>query len=66
MSIQDLLDISRRVLTEEQREELQRRSQETCDRLHKEFMERHRCSECGADTWNYSHLFSCSLRGSGF
>lgn len=66
MSIADLITLSRRKLTDEEYAELRRRSRLLCEKQEREWLARHKCSECGADTWNYSHSFSCSLRGSGF
>lgn len=33
------------------------------EKFNREMIERHRCSECGVDTINYSHTFKCSWRG---
>ena len=63
MSIEKLLEIARQELTDEQRDANQLRFEETLKRLDKEFIERYRCQHCGADTINYSHLFSCPRRG---
>lgn len=63
MSIAALLELSRRERTPEQIAESQRRTEQLCREFEKEMIERYRCSECGADTLNYSHSFKCSWRG---
>jgi hypothetical protein len=66
MSIERLIELSRMQLTDEQWVELQRKARERFEQMDKEYIERFRCRECGADIVNYSHSFSCSRRGSGF
>lgn len=66
MSLEKLIEMSRMKLTPEQIAEMNERRAELDRKWHEEWVKRHRCSECGTDTWNYSHTFRCSLRGSGF
>ena len=53
-------------LTPEQQAEKLKAFRKREKELNAEAVRRHRCSECGADTLNYSHSFSCKWRGSGF
>lgn len=64
MSLEKLLEFSRTKLTEEQKEKMKERMRETDERMYQEMLKRFRCSICGADTYNYSHLFDCPRRGS--
>ncbi|UAV84663.1 hypothetical protein PHB09_168 [Pseudomonas phage PHB09] len=66
MSLSALLELSRKKLTPEELEALHERMRETDRRLYKEMIERFRCGLCGAGTYNYSHLFDCPRRGSGY
>lgn len=65
-TIEHLIWMARQKLTPEQVDEFRRKSAERMRQMDLEFIERHRCSECGADTINYSHSFRCPWRGSGF
>lgn len=68
MSLRKLLEmeVALRLLTPEQQDQLNKRMQESERKQQEAWIKRHTCSECGADTWNYSHSFTCVLRGSGF
>ncbi len=66
MSLQKLIELSKIEITDEQRKTIYDNYIKSMEKFDKECIERFRCSECGADTLNLSHSFSCSLRGSGF
>ena len=63
MSIEKLIELSRQKLTDHERAEKQKRRQERLKRFDLENIERSRCTYCGVDTINYSHIFSCPRRG---
>lgn len=65
-TIEHLIWTARQKMTPEQRAEQQRKMQARLEEMDREAIRRHRCSDCGADTINYSHSFSCRWRGSGF
>lgn len=65
-SIAHLIWLARQKISPEQIEEFRRKSAERQAEMDREFIERHRCGDCGADTINYSHSFRCPWRGSGF
>lgn len=62
-SLEDLIEYVRSKETPEQKELRLAETRRRLDQLDKEMIERHRCSECGVDTLNYSHTFKCSWRG---
>lgn len=63
MSLQDLIDAARAELTDEELAERAEYMWERMKKLDADMIARHRCSECGVDTINYSHSFKCSWRG---
>lgn len=63
MSIERLLELARAQLTPQQRDEMRLRQLASQREFEQEIIERHRCSECGVDTLNYSHAFRCYWRG---
>lgn len=65
-TIEHLIWTARQKYTPEQVAELQRKSAERFAEMEREAIRRKRCGDCGADTLNYSHSFSCKWRGSGF
>lgn len=65
-SIEHLIWTARQKMTPEEREERQQAFEERMRQYDIEAIESRRCGDCGADTINYSHSFSCRWRGSGF
>lgn len=63
MTLEKLIELSRRKLTPEQKAEYQKRFEERMAEYDRQAIERYRCGECGVDTLNYSHSFKCSRRG---
>lgn len=66
MDIARLLQLARRELSEEELAAYREKSEQILARAEARFLAKHRCAICGADTLNYSHSFTCPLRGSGF
>lgn len=66
MSIEQLIALARGKLTPKDRAERQKAFEERMRQHDLEYIARHRCRTCGADTINYSHTFTCPWRGSGF
>lgn len=65
-SIAHLIWTARQKETPEELEARQEAARERLRQYDLDYIARHRCSECGADTINYSHSFRCPRRGSGF
>jgi hypothetical protein len=65
-TIEHLIWLARMKITPEEREARAEAMRERLRQMDREAIERRRCGECGADTINYSHSFTCSWRGSGF
>lgn len=65
-TIEHLVWAARQKLTDNDRAERHLAFQERMRKSDLEAIERSRCSDCGADTINYSHSFTCRWRGSGF
>lgn len=66
MSIAALIELSKapkRKLTVEEIKLKQEMDEKRFREQEERFMERFRCGDCGADTLNYSHSFSCRWRG---
>lgn len=63
MSMQALIDAARAKLTDEERAERLERMRARMRVIEAEAIARHRCSDCGVDTINYSHTFKCRWRG---
>ena len=62
-SFEAMIAMFRASLSPEELERRQKATEELHEKLDREMIERHRCSECGVDTLNYSHSFQCSWRG---
>lgn len=65
-SLEHLIWEARQKLTQEEKDERQRAFEARMRKHDLEAIERRRCKDCGADTINYSHSFTCRWRGSGF
>lgn len=65
-SLEHLIWEARQKLTQEEKDERQRAFEARMRKHDLEAIERNRCRDCGADTINYSHSFTCRWRGSGF
>ena len=65
-SLEHLIWAARQNLTDEEKARRQAAFEERMHKRDLEAIERNRCSDCGADTINYSHSFMCRWRGSGF
>jgi hypothetical protein len=65
-TIEHLIWLARMKQTPEERAERAEAMRERLRQIDREAIARRRCGECGADTLNYSHSFTCSWRGSGF
>lgn len=63
MALQDLIDRARAQRTPEEQADIDQKHKARLEEFNKRVVREWKCSDCGVDTFKYSHTFNCKWRG---